>query len=147
MDQTKAMAALAPFVALARSANSPRAVSDLINQATSSPHTYIFAELLQQPNIQSLATHPSLTLLQIFSWGTWETYKGGGRILIPFTLSLTSNSDPKSPPSLPSSNPQTPPPLPLNHRIQKRPHLLLPLFSPRPRIRRRLGTPHHASDL
>lgn len=80
MDQSKAINALAPFIALAKSANSPRAAADLVNQATSSPNTYVFAELLQQPNIQALAKSEqyasSLKLLQTFAWGTWESYKG-----------------------------------------------------------------------
>ncbi|KAM3424991.1 hypothetical protein BST61_g6961 [Cercospora zeina] len=79
MDQSRAINALAPFVALAKSANSPRAAADLVQQATSAPNTYVFAELLQQPNIRQLADHehfaPALTLLQTFAWGTWETYK------------------------------------------------------------------------
>ena len=80
MDQSRAVNALAPFVALAKSATSPRAASDLIDQATSAPNTYVFAELLQQPNIQALAGNeqygPALKLLQTFAWGTWETCKG-----------------------------------------------------------------------
>ncbi|PPJ52391.1 hypothetical protein CBER1_09785 [Cercospora berteroae] len=79
MDQSRAINALAPFVALAKSANSPRAAADLVQQATSAPNTYVFAELLQQPNIRALADNeqfaPTLTLLQTFAWGTWETYK------------------------------------------------------------------------
>lgn len=79
MDQTRANNALAPFIALAKSANSPRAAADLVTQATSAPNTYIFAELLQQPNIQALAGNEQygvyLTALQNFAWGTLETYK------------------------------------------------------------------------
>ena len=49
-------------------------------QATSAPNTYVFAELLQTPNIQKLRSSEeyasSLTLLEIFAWGTWEDYKG-----------------------------------------------------------------------
>ncbi|KAI5359256.1 Putative proteasome component (PCI) domain-containing protein [Septoria linicola] len=79
MDQTKAINALAPFIALAKSANSPRAAADLVKQATSAANTYVFAELLQQANIQALAGHEqygsSWTLLQTFAWGTWETCK------------------------------------------------------------------------
>jgi len=79
MEQTKALNALEPFLALSKSATSPRAASDLVVQATSAPNTYIFAELLQTPNIQNLrdsqdyASH--LALLEIFAWGTWEDYK------------------------------------------------------------------------
>lgn len=80
MEQTKALNALEPFLALSKSATSPRAASDLIVQATSAPNTYVFAELLQTPNIQNLRTSeeyaPYLTLLEIFAWGTWADYKG-----------------------------------------------------------------------
>lgn len=80
MEQTKALNALEPFLALSKSATAPRAASDLIIQATTAPNTYIFAELLQAPNIQNLRTSeeyaPYLTLLEIFAWGTWADYKG-----------------------------------------------------------------------
>ncbi|KAH7344264.1 hypothetical protein BKA66DRAFT_434360 [Pyrenochaeta sp. MPI-SDFR-AT-0127] len=79
MEQTKALNALEPFLALSKSATSPRAASDLVTQATSAPNTYVFAELLQTPNIQNLRNsegHASyLTLLEIFAWGSWEDYK------------------------------------------------------------------------
>jgi len=79
MEQTKALNALEPFLALSKSATSPRAASDLISQATSAPNTYVFAELLQTPNIQNLRRSVEyssyLTLLEIFAWGTWEDYK------------------------------------------------------------------------
>ena len=78
MDQTRALAALAPFLALAKAATSPLAATELITQATSASHTFVFAELLHHPNIQLLRTHPAhtphLTLLEIFTWGTWESY-------------------------------------------------------------------------
>jgi len=80
MEQTKALNALEPFLALSKSATSPRAASDLVMQATGAPNTYVFAELLQTPNIQSLRTSDEyashLSLLEIFAWGTWEDYKG-----------------------------------------------------------------------
>ncbi|KAH6642974.1 hypothetical protein C7974DRAFT_352028 [Boeremia exigua] len=79
MEQTKALNALEPFLALSKSATSPRAASDLVVQATSAPHTFVFAELLQTPNIQALRASPDhapyLTLLEIFAWGTWADYK------------------------------------------------------------------------
>lgn len=79
MDQSRAINSLAPFIALAKSANSPRAAADLVTQATSAANTYVFAELLEQPNIQALAGHEKYgnfhTLLQTFAWGTWESYK------------------------------------------------------------------------
>lgn len=82
MEQTqqKALNALEPYILLSKSAKSPRAAADLITQATSAPNTYVFAELLQTPNIQSLRTSseeyaPYLTLLEIFAWGTWSDYQ------------------------------------------------------------------------
>ncbi|KAM0797809.1 hypothetical protein BDR22DRAFT_809856 [Usnea florida] len=81
MEQTqqKALNSLEPYILLSKSANSPRAAADLITQATSAPNTFIFAELLQTPNIQALQTAPKdyapyLTLLHIFAWGTWSDY-------------------------------------------------------------------------
>ena len=83
MEQTqqKAFNSLEPYILLSKSANSPRAAADLITQATSAPNTFIFAELLQTPNIQALQTAPKdyapyLTLLHIFAWGTWSDYTG-----------------------------------------------------------------------
>jgi COP9 signalosome complex subunit 7 len=80
MEQTRALNALAPFLALAKSATSPRAAADLVKQATSAPNTYVFAELLQQPNIRNLAGHEQYgnfhELLKVFAWGTWESYRG-----------------------------------------------------------------------
>ncbi|KAF2189184.1 hypothetical protein K469DRAFT_723943 [Zopfia rhizophila CBS 207.26] len=79
MEQARALNALEPFLALSKTANSPRAAADLVTQATSAPNTYVFAELLQTPNIQALRNSeefsPYLTLLEIFAWGTWEDYK------------------------------------------------------------------------
>lgn len=78
MEQAKALNALEPFLALSKAAAAPRAAADLILQATSAPNTFIFAELLARPEIQALATSaeysPALTILQIFSYGTWATY-------------------------------------------------------------------------
>ncbi|KAF2770275.1 hypothetical protein EJ03DRAFT_270903 [Teratosphaeria nubilosa] len=79
MEQSRALNALAPFLALVKSATSPRAAADLIHQATSAPNTYVFAELLQQPNIQNLEGNAqygaSHELLKTFAWGTCESYK------------------------------------------------------------------------
>ncbi|KAI2465278.1 hypothetical protein F4781DRAFT_35682 [Annulohypoxylon bovei var. microspora] len=92
MAQTKALNALEPYLALTKSAAAPRAAADLVTQATSNPNTYVFAELLQAPQIQSLSQTPEyapyLTLLEIFSHGTYHTY----------AATLTSN------PSLPQLN-------------------------------------------
>ena len=78
--QTSALNALASFVALAPSATSPRAAADIISQATSAPQAYVFAELLQTPQIQALQNAESqwarwLRVLSIFCWGTWAEYQ------------------------------------------------------------------------
>ncbi|GAP92175.1 putative PCI domain-containing protein [Rosellinia necatrix] len=78
MEQTKALNALEPYLALTKSAAAPRAAADLITQATSNPNTYVFAELLQTPQIQALSRSPDhgshLKLLEIFSYGTYADY-------------------------------------------------------------------------
>ncbi|KAG6087906.1 hypothetical protein E4U30_008188 [Claviceps sp. LM220 group G6] len=80
MEQVKALDALEPILALSKSAVHPRAAADLITQATSAPNTYVFAELLEQPNIQALVTSEEfashLNLLRIFSYGTYSSYQG-----------------------------------------------------------------------
>ncbi|CAK7262994.1 hypothetical protein SEPCBS57363_000342 [Sporothrix epigloea] len=82
MAQLKAMDALEPFLVLAMTASSPRQAADLVIRATSYPSTYVFAELLQCPRIQALAhAEPEhavyLTVLQIFSYGTYADYERG----------------------------------------------------------------------
>ncbi|KAL2755035.1 hypothetical protein ACRALDRAFT_1071622 [Sodiomyces alcalophilus JCM 7366] len=78
MEQTKALNALEPFLALTKSATSPRAAADLVTRATSHPNTFLFTELLYTPQIQSLAQSPEfaphLALLQLFSYGTYADY-------------------------------------------------------------------------
>jgi len=80
MEQSRAINALAPFLALAKSATSPRAAADLVFQATSAQNTYVFAELLQTPAIQKLQQDAQYAghykLLEIFAWGTWQEYQG-----------------------------------------------------------------------
>ncbi|KAJ5709713.1 hypothetical protein N7493_010004 [Penicillium malachiteum] len=87
MDQAhnRAIEALQPFIHLANSnsATSPRFVAQIITNATSHPHTYVFAELLETPTIQSLRAPDApaeyqgyLKLLEIFAWGTWQDYQG-----------------------------------------------------------------------
>lgn len=82
-SQTKALAALQPFVhlvtATTRTTPTPSLVTEVIKEAISAPRTYVFTELLQTPLCQSLRgtdSQPWLTLLEIFSWGTYEEYKG-----------------------------------------------------------------------
>ncbi|KAL2371214.1 COP9 signalosome complex subunit 7a [Blastomyces gilchristii SLH14081] len=80
---TRAVEALEPFIHLAKtSSNSPPYLAGIITNATSSPNTFVFAELLHVPAIQSLRSPDTpaeyrnhLTLLEIFAWGTWEEYQ------------------------------------------------------------------------
>ncbi|GKT41717.1 COP9 signalosome complex subunit 7a [Colletotrichum spaethianum] len=85
MEQTKALNALEPFLALSKSATSPRAAADLITRATSNPNTFLFTELLETPQIQALAQSPDflphLRLLEIFSHGTYAVYLSSGQQL------------------------------------------------------------------
>ncbi|EYE92757.1 uncharacterized protein EURHEDRAFT_415122 [Aspergillus ruber CBS 135680] len=86
MDHThaRALEALQSFIHLANSnsATSPRFIAKIINDATSNPQTYVFAELLETPAIQSLRSKETpeeyqgyLTLLEIFAWGAWKDYQ------------------------------------------------------------------------
>lgn len=86
MDHThaRALEALQSFIHLANSnsATSPRFIAKIIIDATSNPQTYVFAELLETPTIQSLRSKETpeeyqgyLTLLEIFAWGTWKDYQ------------------------------------------------------------------------
>lgn len=80
-SQTKALAAIQPFVYQVTTAKSPssRFIAELIKGAISAPGAYVFTELLQLPVVQALRGTESevwLTLLEIFSWGTYEEYKG-----------------------------------------------------------------------
>lgn len=67
-----------PFLALTKSATSPRAAADLVVRATSAPNAYLFTELLEAPQIQALSTVTEsasyLKLLEIFSYGTYSSY-------------------------------------------------------------------------
>ncbi|KAI1177312.1 PCI domain-containing protein [Nemania sp. FL0916] len=78
MEQTKALNALEPYVALTKAATTARAAADLVTQATSNPNTYVFSELLDTPQIQALSQSPDyasqLEILRIFSYGTYMNY-------------------------------------------------------------------------
>lgn len=86
MDQAhiKALGAIQPFIVEATTTKSPtpRYLADLITRATSATGTYIFTELLQTSAIQALRAEDApesarahLTLLEIFSWGTYDEYR------------------------------------------------------------------------
>lgn len=90
MEQTRAINALAPFVALSKSATSARAAADLVTQATSASNTYVFGELLQTPALQNLRNDAQYsnhyTLLELFAWGTWAQYQGRHYFFAPNTV-------------------------------------------------------------
>jgi len=87
--QTAAANALAPFVALASAAGSPRVAADLISRATAAPGTYFFAELYETANVRRLggagggeddgegldAHRRWFRMLEIFCWGVWADYE------------------------------------------------------------------------
>ena len=144
--QQKALNALEQYILLSKSATSPRAAVDLITQATSAPNTFVFAELLQTPNIRALRTAPEdqaqyLTLLEIFAWGTWRDYEClflshlPPSSHLPYPLTTPTQESKLTPP--PHSNTQPSPPLnppvpqtpPTNppHPRRHTHHALLPL--------------------
>jgi hypothetical protein len=111
MEQQRAINALEPFLALSKSANSPRAAADLVTKATSAPSTYVFAELLHTPNISALRDSrefsPYYKLLEIFAWGTWADYQCTlCNFHLPIVL-LTADSNPRSSKTLFSATPET----------------------------------------
>lgn len=69
---------LEPFMLMAKSAKGA-AAAKLVENATAAPGVFVFAELLEHPNVQELAKNPQhapyLELLKLFSYGTYEDYK------------------------------------------------------------------------
>jgi len=92
MEQTKALNALEPFLALSKSATSPAAAADLIQRATSAPNTFVFSELLQTPQIQAIrndeGSYPHFWLLSQFCFGTYDSF-----IQVAPTLKLPALND------------------------------------------------------
>lgn len=77
--QARAINALEPFLAQNKSAESSKAVAEVITQATSAPNTYVFTELLCTPNILELEKAEEkgyLELLKIYDFGVWKDYVG-----------------------------------------------------------------------
>ncbi|KAG9086715.1 hypothetical protein FRC06_002977, partial [Ceratobasidium sp. 370] len=73
-----ALKALEPYLLMSKSAKGA-AATKLIADATSAVGAYMFAELLEMPNVQELAGNeqhaPWLELLKLFSYKTWADYK------------------------------------------------------------------------
>ena len=105
MEQQRALNALEGYLALSKTANSPRAAADLVTQATSAANTFVFAELLQTPKIQALNQSPEhapyLRLLEIFAWGTWADYIGVPSLSAEPAIRLTLAANPSLPPLSP----------------------------------------------
>ncbi|KZT09073.1 uncharacterized protein LAESUDRAFT_811135 [Laetiporus sulphureus 93-53] len=74
---TNLTAKLEPFLLMSKSAKGA-AAAKLIQDATSAPGVYVFAELLEMPNIQELATSEQHSqhhsLLQLFAYKTYQDY-------------------------------------------------------------------------
>lgn len=156
--QTRALSSLQPFIhlALTTSSPTPRFLADLITRATSAPGTYIFTELLQTPAIQSLRsadTPPEfqayLTVLEIFSYGTFEEHKSMTSSLLPaWTTVLTYDSHTQaSCPKRPSSPQTSPTDPPLLRLLLHRAHLRQPHYSAIPSNAAVSGDTHHIIDL
>ncbi len=111
--QNRALTALQPFLhlALTTKSPSPRILADFVTRATSAPGTYIFAELLQTPAIQSLRSSNTpeefrsyYTALEIFSYGTLADYRSK-RLLRFFNMNQLTSTSPDTP-KLPALTPQ-----------------------------------------
>ncbi|OAX37760.1 hypothetical protein K503DRAFT_719288 [Rhizopogon vinicolor AM-OR11-026] len=74
---TNFTAKLEPFLLISKSAKGA-AAAKLVQDATSAPGVFVFAELLELPNIQELANNeqhaPFFSLLQLFSYRTYKDY-------------------------------------------------------------------------
>ncbi|KKA29954.1 hypothetical protein TD95_003781 [Thielaviopsis punctulata] len=78
MSQLQTLSALEPFIVLSKSATSSITAAELVTRATSDPKTFVFAELLETESVKNLATSDKADyykLLQIFSYGTYQSYK------------------------------------------------------------------------
>ncbi|EJF58484.1 hypothetical protein DICSQDRAFT_172997 [Dichomitus squalens LYAD-421 SS1] len=74
---TQNIAKLEPFLLMSKGAKGA-AAAKLIQDATTAPGVFVFAELLEQPNIQELSGHEQhnrfYSLLQLFSYKTYPDY-------------------------------------------------------------------------
>ncbi|PIL30854.1 hypothetical protein GSI_07022 [Ganoderma sinense ZZ0214-1] len=74
---TQHMAKLEPFLLMSKAAKGA-AAAKLVQDATAAPGVFVFAELLEQPNVQELAGHEQhdrfYSLLQLFSYKTYSDY-------------------------------------------------------------------------
>ncbi|KAF8584977.1 hypothetical protein K439DRAFT_1653076 [Ramaria rubella] len=77
LGNSSSAARLEPFLLMSKSAKGA-AAAKLVQDATSAPGVFVFAELLELPNIQELSTStqhsPFFALLQLFSYKTYVDY-------------------------------------------------------------------------
>ncbi|KAF3167654.1 hypothetical protein TWF225_007878 [Orbilia oligospora] len=77
-DSTKYLQALEEFIVLGKSAPGAAAVAN-IQKCISSPNCFVFAELLELPNVQALQNDPDhakwLEALKLFAYGSYMDYK------------------------------------------------------------------------
>ncbi|KAK6522739.1 hypothetical protein TWF281_002175 [Arthrobotrys megalospora] len=77
-DSTKSLQALEEFILLGKSAPGAAAVAN-IQKCISSPNCFVFAELLELPNVQALQNDPEhskwLEALKLFAYGSYMDYK------------------------------------------------------------------------
>lgn len=78
MTETGSATKALPFLINSKSAKGAACVQ-LVKDALAAPGLYVFAELLDMPNVRELANDPAsqpyYRLLQIFSYGTYQDYK------------------------------------------------------------------------
>ncbi|KAF3310971.1 hypothetical protein TWF173_009091 [Orbilia oligospora] len=77
-DSTKYLQALEEFIVLGKSAPGAAAVAN-IQKCISSPNCFVFAELLELPNVRALQNDPDhakwLEALKLFAYGSYMDYK------------------------------------------------------------------------
>ncbi|KAF8477278.1 hypothetical protein BDZ91DRAFT_708975 [Kalaharituber pfeilii] len=88
MADQKALAALQPFILLAKGAG-PAKAADIITRATEAPGCYVFSELLELESIQRLNENEEYAkyyhLLRIFAYGSYTDYLSSSYPLPPLT--------------------------------------------------------------
>jgi len=77
-DMSSGARKLEPFLLMIKSAKGAGAAK-LIENAASAPGVFVFAELLEHPNVKELTSNPQyaphVEMLRLFSYGTYSDYK------------------------------------------------------------------------
>lgn len=83
-DFTSYTAKLEPFLLMSKSAKGA-AAAKLVQDATAAPGLFVFAQLLELPNIKELSSNPqhapTYSLLELFAHGTYSDYKANAASL------------------------------------------------------------------